>query len=113
MLKQKSVLFTWGLSYCVLLLLLVMFCTVLNVSAQAQLLVEYKQITRSLQQQANQAINEYFNSMEARAYNLANDYLINTFSSLTDPYGASYYHLLPIQQKLRYELLAAQEDVEI
>ncbi|MEG1753817.1 MAG: hypothetical protein RR234_07875, partial [Christensenella sp.] len=113
MFKRTSVLFAWSISYAALLLLLVLFGITLKVNTQFKFQEEYKNITQSLQHQANQSINEYFTAMQKRAYNLANDYVINSFSGLSNPYGAPYYNLLPIQRTLKYECLSAQENIEI
>ena len=50
MFKRKSVLYTWCLSYGLLLLMMVVMCIMLGRNARNQLISEYKSITQTLQQ---------------------------------------------------------------
>lgn len=59
MFKRKSVLYTWCLSYGLLLLMMVVMCIMLGRNARNQLISEYKSITQTLQKQSNNAINDY------------------------------------------------------
>lgn len=56
MFKRKSVLYTWCLSYGLLLLMMVVMCIMLGRNARNQLISEYKSITQTLQKQSNNAI---------------------------------------------------------
>ena len=58
MFKRKSVLYTWCLSYGLLLLMMVVMCIMLGRNARNQLISEYKSITQTLQKQSNNAIND-------------------------------------------------------
>ena len=98
MFKRKSVLYTWCLSYGLLLLMMVVMCIMLGRNARNQLISEYKSITQTLQKQSNNAINDYFDELERCAYEISNDYLVNDFVSTPDPSGSKYYNLQPIQQ---------------
>ena len=100
MFKRKSVLYTWCLSYGLLLLMMVVMCIMLGRNARNQLISEYKSITQTLQKQSNNAINDYFDELERCAYEISNDYLVNDFVSTPDPSGSKYYNLQPIQQSL-------------
>ena len=81
MFKRKSVLYTWCLSYGLLLLMMVVMCIMLGRNARNQLISEYKSITQTLQKQSNNAINDYFDELERCAYEISNDYLVNDFVS--------------------------------
>jgi hypothetical protein len=85
MFKRKSVLYTWCLSYGLLLLMMVVMCIMLGRNARNQLISEYKSITQTLQKQSNNAINDYFDELERCAYEISNDYLVNDFVSTPDP----------------------------
>lgn len=100
MLKKRSVLYTWGLSYILLLLVMVVMCFVVGQNAQSVLIDEYKSITQTLQQRASAELSSYFTGLESSAYEISNDYVINDFLYSGDPYGPEYYNLLPIQKKL-------------
>ena len=63
MFKRKSVLYTWCLSYGLLLLMMVVMCIMLGRNARNQLISEYKSITQTLQKQSNNAINDYFDEL--------------------------------------------------
>lgn len=73
MFKRKSVLYTWCLSYGLLLLMMVVMCIMLGRNARNQLISEYKSITQTLQKQSNNAINDYFDELERCAYEISND----------------------------------------
>ncbi len=111
MFKRKSVLYTWCLSYGLLLLMMVVMCVMLGRNARNQLIGEYKSITQTLQEQSNSAINDYFDELERCAYEISNDYLVNDFVSTPDPSGSKYYNLQPIQQSLAVYALQSGEDV--
>lgn len=111
MFKRKSVLYTWCLSYGLLLLMMVVMCVMLGRNARNQLIGEYKSITQTLQRQSNAAINDYFDELERCAYEISNDYLVNDFVSTPDPSGAKYYNLSPIQQSLSVYALQSGGEV--
>lgn len=111
MFKRKSVLYTWCLSYGLLLLMMVVMCIMLGRNARNQLISEYKSITQTLQKQSNNAINDYFDELERCAYEISNDYLVNDFVSTPDPSGSKYYNLQPIQQSLSVYALQSGGEV--
>lgn len=112
MLKKKSVLFTWCLSYGLLLLMMVVMCVMLGGNARQQLILEYKSITQTLQAQTNTAINSYFSELERCAYEIGNDYIVNDFLMAANPNGSKYYVLTPIQQLLSVHALQTGAEVE-
>lgn len=111
MFKRKSVLYTWILSYGLLILMMIAMCVMLGRSAQKQLTKEYKGITQTLQQQTNVSLDNYFSEQEGCAYEISNDYLVTDFVSTADPTGSKYYNLSPIQKSLSVYGLQSGEDV--
>lgn len=111
MFRRKSVLYTWCLSYGAILIVMVVMGIMLEVSMRHQLISAYKDISESLQQQTNTAVNSYFDDMEQCAYEIGNDYLTNSFLGFTAPEGSDYYSLSPIQQSLMVYALQSNGNV--
>ena len=103
--KGKSVLYAWGLSYLVLLALMLALCGMLGYRARAQLIQEYKSITQTLQGRASGELQAYFDDMATCAYEIANNYTVYNFVADPQPQKASYYNLNHIQETLNvYEV---------
>ena len=100
MFKRKSVLYTWCISYGLLLLMMALMGIILGHQVRTQLTGEYKSITQTLQRQTNTSIESYFHRLERTAYEIGNDYLVMDFVATPDPSGSKYYNLNPIQQSL-------------
>ena len=111
MFKKKSVLYTWILSYLVVLLVIVFMCVLLGRNAQEQLIREYKSVTQTLQKQATSSINSFFQKLEECAYSLGNDYLVSMFLATPEPSSATYYNLTPIQQTLGVYVIQSEGTV--
>lgn len=110
--RRRSVLFTWALSYGILLALMAVLCMALSHNVRQQLVDEYKVITQTLQQQTNDSMANYFDELESCAYEVGNDYLVNDFvATTTFAGGAKYYNLIPIQQSLSVYALQANGSV--
>lgn len=112
MFKKKSVLYTWILSYLVVLLMVVLMCALLGHNAQKQLIREYKSVTQTLQKQANSSIDQFVQKLEECAYGLGNDYLVTMFLANSAPTSATYYNLTPIQQTLGVYMIQSDGTVK-
>lgn len=100
MFRRKSVLYTWCLSYGAILIFMIVMGITMEITMRRQLINEYKDITQSLQQQTNAAVNSYFDNLDQCAFEFGNDYLTNNFLAAAVPDGSDYYSLSPIQQSL-------------
>lgn len=112
MFKRKSVIYTWALFYAFLLLLILLTGVFLSKNNQKQLINEYKSITQTLQQQANESIKDYFLDLKRCSYEISTDYMVNDFVQTPDPTGSKYYNLSPIQQRLSVYALRSGDTVD-
>lgn len=104
MFKKKSVLFSWTLSYLLMILVLLGTVLVLERQARTKLLEEYKSVIQIMHNRTTLELSNYFSGMERSAYAISHDYTVGSFIYEKKPTGAKYYDLTPIQ-----ELLSVQE----
>ena len=107
MAKKHSVLYTWGISYLFILILMIILSFFMNHVASRQLVKEYKDITTSLQRQAKESLYSYIQDMQNQANRFCSDTSITNYVSSIAP-GPDYYNLLLIQDRLDNAVLSTQ-----
>lgn len=113
MVKKHSVIYTWTVSYILILVLIVAQGFLMERLATKKLIKEYKEITRTLQEQANESLQSYFEKMKNQAIEICSDSMTVSYAMSTQPNGANYYNLILLQERLKSQMLTAEDGIAL
>ena len=109
--RKHSVIYTWISSYVLILVLFIISGILMERIATNKLIEEYKEITGTLQEQANDSLQTYFQKMKNQATEICSDSIIVSYALSAQPDGANYHNLILMQERLRNQMLTAQDEV--
>lgn len=109
--RNHSVIYTWISSYVLILVLFIVSGFVMERLATKKMIEEYKEITGTLQEQANESLQTYFDKMKNQAIEICSDSTIVNYALSAQPEGANYYNLIRIQERLNNQMLTAQDEI--
>lgn len=109
--RKHSVIYTWISSYVLIMVLFIISGILMERIATNKLIEEYKEITGTLQEQANDSLQTYFQKMKNQATEICSDTIIVNYALSAQPGGANYHNLILMQERLRNQMLTAQDEV--
>ena len=111
--KKHSVIYSWIFSYVLMLVLIIVSGFVMEKLAIRKLIEEYKDITDTLQEQANESIQSYFDKMKNRAIEICSDSGVVSYALSSQPDGANYHTLILLQERLLNQMLTVQDEIAL
>lgn len=113
MIKRHSVVYTWVITYILLLILIILAGFSMEKLASGQLVEEYKEISDTLQEQAGESLWFYVEKMQNQAIEFCSDSLVNSFALSANPYGANYHSVISLQERLNNLMLSTENEIEL
>ncbi len=111
--KKHSVIYSWIFSYILMLVLIIISGVVMEKLAIRKLIEEYKEITDTLQEQANESLQSYFDKMKSRAIEICSDSGVVSYALSSQPAGANYHNLIMLQERLLNQMLTVQDEIAL
>lgn len=113
MIKHHSVIYTWVITYILLLVLIIFAGFSMEKLASRQLVEEYKEISDTLQEQVGESLQFYVEKMQNQAIEFCSDSLVTSFALSANPYGANYHSVISLQERLNNLMLSTENEIEL
>ena len=113
MIKRHSVIYTWVITYILLLVLIIFAGFSMEKLASRQLVEEYKEISDTLQEQVGESLQFYVEKMQNQAIDFCSDSLVTSFALSANPYGANYHSVISLQERLNNLMLSTENEIEL